>query len=70
MIHSKSNRRYQFMINVILIIVTIIMVAPIILLFMSSISSERSCWSMDILLYQRIQPEEAYQYIFSNAQTI
>ena len=70
MIHSKSNRRYQFMINVILIIVTIIMVAPIILLFMSSISSERSLLVYGYSFVPKEFSLEAYQYIFSNAQTI
>ena len=39
MIHSKANRRYQFIINTIMLLVTVIMIAPLVLLFMSSVSS-------------------------------
>ncbi len=42
MIHSKSNQRYQIIINTILLLITVIMVAPLVLLFMSSVSSESS----------------------------
>lgn len=70
MIHSKSNRRYQLMINIILILVTVIMIAPMVLLFMSSISSEKSLLVFGYSFIPRELSLDAYQYIFSNGQTI
>ena len=42
MIKSKSFKRYQFIINFVMILVTLCMVLPLVLLFMSSVSSEAS----------------------------
>lgn len=70
MIHSKSNRRYQVMIHMILILVTIIMIAPMVLLFMSSISSEKSLLVYGYSFMPREFSLDAFEYIFSNGQTI
>ncbi len=70
MIHSKSNRRYQIIINIILILVTVIMIAPMVLLFMSSVSSEKSLLVFGYSFIPREFSLDAYKYIFSNGQTI
>lgn len=70
MIHSKSNRRYQIVINIILILVTICMVAPMVLLLMSSLSSESSLLVYGYSFIPKEFSLDAYKYIFSNGQTI
>lgn len=70
MIHSKANRRYQFIINFILILVTVIMIAPLVLLFMSSISSEASLLVHGYSFFPKEFSFMAYQYIFTNGATI
>ena len=70
MIHSKSNRRYQIIINIILILVTIIMIAPMVLLLMSSLSSETSLLVYGYSFIPREFSLDAYKYIFSNGETI
>lgn len=70
MIHSKSFRRYQFVINCILIMVAIIMIAPLVLLFMASISSESSLLKYGYSFIPREFSLGAYRYILSNGQTI
>ena len=70
MIHSKSFRRYQLFINSILIIVTLIMVLPLVLLFMSSLTSERALLSSGYSFLPKEFSLEAYQYIWINRETI
>lgn len=70
MIHSKANRRYQFIINFVLILVTIIMIAPLVLLFMSSISSEASLLVHGYSFFPKEFSFAAYEYIFTNGETI
>ena len=70
MIHSKSNRMYQIIINIILILVTIIMIAPMVLLLMSSLSSETSLLVYGYSFIPREFSLDAYKYIFSNGETI
>lgn len=70
MIHSKSFRRYQLLINVILTLVTLIMVLPLILLFMSSITSERALLNSGYSFFPKEFSTEAYQYIWINRATI
>lgn len=70
MIHTKSNQRYQIIINIILMMVTIIMVAPLVLLFTSSISSEKSLLVNGYSFLPKEFSLDAYRYIFSNRQTI
>lgn len=70
MIHSKANRRYQFIINFVLILVTIIMIAPLVLLFMSSVSSEASLLVHGYSFLPREFSFAAYEYIFTNGSTI
>lgn len=70
MLRTKSNIRYQFIINAILMLVTIIMVAPLILLFISSISSENSLLVNGYSFFPEEFSLDAYRYIFNNRQTI
>ena len=66
----RAQVRYQIEINIVLSIVSLIMILPLVLLFMSSISSEKS-----LLVYgYSFIPEEfsldAYRYILRNKGTI
>lgn len=70
MIHSKSYIRYQAIVNIILALVTVIMVAPILLLFMSSISSEVSLLNNGYSFFPSEFSMDAYRYIFINGSTI
>lgn len=70
MIHSKSDQRYQIIINIVLVIITIIMVAPLILLFMSSVTSEAALLVHGYSFWPSEFSTAAYQYIFINGQTI
>lgn len=70
MIHSKANQRYQIIINAILLLVTVIMVAPLVLLFMSSVSSESSLLNYGYSFWPKEFSMAAYQYILTNKQTI
>lgn len=70
MIHSKSDRRYQIIINIVLVIITVIMVAPLILLFMSSVTSEDALLVHGYSFWPSEFSAAAYQYIFINGQTI
>lgn len=70
MIHSRANRRYQFIINFVLILVTIIMIAPLVLLFMSSVSSEASLLVHGYSFFPKEFSLAAYEYIFTNGATI
>lgn len=70
MLHSKANQRYQVIINAVLLLLTVIMVAPLILLFMSSVSSEASLLNYGYSFFPREFSLEAYQYILKNGQTI
>lgn len=70
MIKSKSFIRYQIIINVALAAVTLIMVLPLVLLFMASITSERELLVSGYSFFPGEFSLEAYRYIFANGQTI
>lgn len=70
MLHSKANQRYQVIINTVLLLLTVVMVAPLILLFMSSVSSEASLLNYGYSFFPKEFSLEAYQYILKNGQTI
>lgn len=70
MIKSKSFKRYQFIINFVMILVTLCMVLPLVLLFMSSVSSEASLLRDGYSFWPKEFSLEAYEYIFSNGYTI
>ncbi len=70
MIKSTSYVRYQVLANAILILVTLIMVLPLVLLFISSISSEQTLLVDGYSFFPREFSLAAYQYIWTNAETI
>lgn len=70
MIKSKAFIRYQVSINAIMILITIIMVGPLVLLFMSSISSDASLLKYGYSFFPREFSLAAYQYILANGTTV
>lgn len=70
MIKSKSYIRHQIVVNAILIIVTLIMVLPLVLLFMSSITSEQALLLNGYSFFPAEISFDAYRYILTNGQTI
>ena len=70
MIHSKSEQRHQVIINVIMLLVTVIMVAPLLLLFMSSITDEKALLVYGYSFLPKKFSLDAYRYIFTNGSTI
>lgn len=70
MIKSKGYKRYQFIINFVMILVTLCMILPLVLLFMSSISSEAALLRDGYSFWPKEFSLEAYEYIFSNGNTI
>ena len=64
MIKSKSFYLYQTVIHIILILISLIVVVPIILLFISSISSEKSLIVNGYSFFPSEFSLEAYRYIW------
>lgn len=70
MIHSKSYRTYQFVINFIMCIVVLIMVLPLVLLFMSSVTSDSALVRYGYSFFPKEFSLNAYRYIFASGNTI
>ena len=70
MLRSKKNIHYQIIINIILILITLIMVLPLVLLFMSSITDESTLLVNGYSFFPEKFSLGAYAYIFKNADTI
>ncbi len=70
MVKSKKMRVYQAVINVILIFVTLTIVVPLILLFISSISSEKSLIANGYSFFPSEFSLEGYRYIWQNKGTV
>ncbi len=70
MIKSKSFIRYQVLVNTVLVIITLIMTLPLVLLFISSISSEKSLLVNGYSFFPKEYSLAAYRYIMSNSRTI
>lgn len=70
MLRSKKNIHYQIIINAILIIITLIMVLPLVLLLMSSLTDESVLLIDGYSFFPKKFSLAAYQYIFKNAHTI
>lgn len=66
----KGHKKYQYTINVILILVTLCMVLPLVLLFMSSISSENTLIVNGYSFFPKEFSLAAYEYIWTNRMTI
>lgn len=70
MLKTQGNQRYQLLINILLIIVTLIMILPILLLFMASITDENTLIRNGYSFFPAVFGLEGYRYILSNASTI
>lgn len=67
---KKKNRRYQFWLHLILILVTLSVVLPFVLLFISSISSERTLLNDGYSYFPKEFSLDAYRYIWNNRKTV
>ena len=70
MIESKARKVYQVVINTVLVIISLVMILPIVLLFMSSITSEKTLLVYGYSFFPREFSLNAYNYIFKNASSI
>lgn len=67
MIQSKSSLRFQVLANTVMAIVTILIIIPFFLLFMSSITSENALIRDGYSFFPKEVSLEAYGYILKNA---
>jgi putative aldouronate transport system permease protein len=70
MILSGSGKVYQVIINVVLVIVTLCMVLPMVLLFMSSITDENSLIANGYSFFPQKFSLASYRYIITNASSV
>lgn len=70
MILSKGRRAYQLVINILLMLVTLVMVLPLLLLFISSITDENMLVANGYSYFPEQLSLDAYQYIMTNAASI
>ena len=70
MIMSKGRKAYQIVINIILVLVALLMVLPLVLLFMSSITDENTLVVNGYSFFPAKFSLGAYQYIMQNSATI
>lgn len=70
MLKTRENRRYQILCNVVLTLLTVFMVFPFVLLFMSSVTEENTLIMNGYSLFPKKFSLGAYQYIFQNGQKI
>lgn len=70
MILSKGRRAYQLVINFLLILTTLVMVLPLLLLFISSITDENTLVANGYSYFPEQLSLNAYQYILQNAASI
>ena len=66
----KGHKKYQCVINIVLILVTLCMILPLILLFVSSISSEKTLLVDGYSFFPKEFSLAAYEYIWKNKETI
>ena len=70
MVLSAGGKAYQIVINIILIIVTLIMILPLVLLFMSSITDENTLIVNGYSFFPAKFSLGAYEYIMQNYATV
>jgi len=70
MLRSKSNIRYQIILNIIMTILSLIVLLPFVLLFMSSISSEASLLRYGYNFVPHEFSLSGYGYIWKNREVI
>lgn len=66
----NSQKKYQILINVLLIILSLIMILPLVLLFMSSITDESTLIAHGYSFFPKKFGIAGYQYIMRNASMI
>lgn len=66
----KTDRVYQVCINIVLILLTVFMIMPFVLLFMSSITEEKSLLVNGYSFFPQAFSVDAYRYIFANGDKI
>ena len=69
MVQSKGRKVYQAVINIVLMLMTLCMVLPLILLFMSSITEENTLVANGYSFFPAKFSLEAYLYIMQNASS-
>ena len=67
---EKYHKRYQMIINFVLILVTLCMILPLVLLFISSITSEKTLLVNGYSFFPKELSLDAYDYIWKNRLTI
>ena len=70
MIMSKGRKAYQAVINIILLLVSLCMILPLLLLFMSSITEENTLVVNGYSFFPAQFSAGAYEYILQNAATV
>lgn len=70
MLKTRENRRYQILCNTVLALITVYMIFPFVLLFMSSITEENTLIMNGYSLFPEKFSLGAYQYIFQNGKKI
>lgn len=70
MIKSRGEFVYQLLIHLVMILVTLIMVLPLLLLFMSSITEENTLIVNGYSLFPAKLSLESYRYIMNNSTTV
>lgn len=70
MTNSKKTKRYQFWINLILIVMTLTIILPFLLVFISSITDETVLILEWIFLFPEKISFYAYQYIIRQGEKI
>lgn len=70
MIKTNAEKRYTILIHVVLILMTLIMVLPLVLLFISSITDESVLLVSGYSFFPKKFSLEAYMYIMSNSKSI
>ena len=70
MLKTRENRRYQILCNTVLTMLTVFMIFPFVLLFMSSVTEENTLIMNGYSLFPQKLSLGAYQYIFQNGQKI
>lgn len=70
MLKTKENRRYQILCHIVLMLLTLFMVFPFLLLFMSSITEENTLVMNGYSLFPEKLSLEAYRYIFQNGEKV
>lgn len=66
----NGNKRYQIIINILLVLLTLVMILPILLLFISSVTDENTLIIHGYSFFPSKLSLEGYGYIMQNAVTV